>query len=37
MTVRRIRFVDIAYLIGAVILGASFVGLNILNYGFTMG
>ena len=37
MTVRRIRFTDVAYLVIAVLLGISFIGLNILDIGFTMG
>ena len=36
MTVRHIRFTDIAYLVGFVLMGAALVGLNILNIGFTM-
>ena len=36
MTVRHIRFTDIAYLIAFVLFGASLVGLNILDIGFTM-
>ena len=36
MTVRHIRFTDIAYLIVFVLFGAALVGLNILNVGFTM-
>ncbi len=37
MTVRHIRFTDIAYLLAVIIFGAALVGLNILDIGFTMG
>lgn len=37
MTVRHIRVTDVVFLVMFVFLGAAFVGLNILNFGFTMG
>ena len=37
MTVRHLRFTDIAYLVTFVLFGAALVGLNFLGIGFTMG
>ncbi|MBQ8848833.1 MAG: energy-coupling factor transporter transmembrane protein EcfT [Clostridia bacterium] len=36
MTVRRVRFTDIAYFVAFIAFGAALIGLNILNIGFTM-
>lgn len=37
MNVRHVRFVDVVYLVAFVILGVSFVALNMLGIGYTMG